>query len=139
MASEIPLIAAKEIAKEKHKEKVKEKRSIPMKRLDIELIEEEEVVPAKISKEPVGARPIIPTHDGCCIGVCTYINKEIDVIGQAMKIRQDELKFLGRGETRMKTRRQVTALTNKISALKDMRFTFKEKGICKCIEEAPKP
>lgn len=130
MPPQIPLIEEKEIAKEK--------KPTPMKRLEIELVEAEEVVPAKISREPAGARPVIPTKDGCCIGVCTHINKEIDVIGQAIKIRQDELKFLGRGEARMKTRRQITSLTNKISALKDMRFTFKEKGVCKCIEEAPK-
>lgn len=139
MWQQIPLIEEKEISKEKVKEKAKEKKPAAIKRLDIELIEEEEVVPVKISREPAGSSPVIPTHDGCCIGVCTNMNKEIDVIGQAIKIRQDELKFLGRGETRMKTRRQITALTNKISALKDMRFTFKEKGVCKCIEEAPKP
>ena len=133
---EIPLIKEKDIAKEDKKMPIK--KPVPMKRLEIELIEEEEVIPAKISREPVGARPVIPTHDGCCIGICTHMNKEIDIMGQAIKIRQDELKFLGRGETRMKTRRQITALTNKISALKDMRFTFKEKGVCKCIEEAPK-
>jgi len=129
---EIPLVTEKEIAKEKKPTKP------PIKKLEIELVEAEEVVPAKISREPVGARPVIPTKDGCCIGVCGHLNKEIDTIGQAIKIRQDELKMLGRGEARMRTRRQITALTNKISALKDMRFTFKEKGVCKCIEDPPR-
>lgn len=126
----IPLVSEKET--------VKEKRPVLMKKLDIELVEAEEVIPAKISREPAGAKPVIPTHDGCCINICTHLNKEIDIIGQAIKIRQDELKFLGRGEARMRTRKQITALTNKISALKDMRFTFKEKGVCKCIEEPPR-
>lgn len=127
MPPEIPLIREKEI--------VKEKKITPIRRaLELELIEAEEVIPAKITREPAGARPIIPTKDGCCIGVCMNLNKEIDTIGQAIKIRQDELKFLGRGEARMKTRRQIIALTNKISALKDIRFTFKEKGVCRCIE-----
>lgn len=137
MWQQIPLIEEKELTKETTKEKKPTKP--PMKRLAIELVEEEEVIPTKISREPVGGRPIIPTHDGCCIGVCTYMNKEIDIIGQAIKIRQDDLKMMGRGEVRMKTRRQITALTNKISALKDMRFTFKEKGVCKCIEDPSKP
>lgn len=130
MPPQIPLIEEKEI--------VKEKKPVPMKKLEIALVEAEEVVPAKISREPVGARPVIPTKDGCCIGVCTNLNKEIDTISQAIKIRQDELKMLGRGEARMRTRRQITALTNKISALKDMRFTLKEKAVCKCIEEPPR-
>lgn len=119
MPPEIPLVPAKEIAKG---------------RAVIPLIKPEEVIPAKISREPTGARPVIPTKDGCCIGVCTHMNKEIDTISQAIKIRQEELKFMPRGETRMKTRRQIIALTNKISALKDMRFMLKEKSVCKCIE-----
>jgi len=130
MVPQIPLVTEKEIAKEK--------KPVPMKKLEIELVEAEEVVPAKISREPVGARPVIPTKDGCCIGVCGHLNKEIDTIGQAIKIRQDELKMLGRGEARMRTRRAITALTNKISVLKDMRFTLLDKGVCKCIETPPR-
>lgn len=129
MPPQIPLVEAKEIEK-----KTAPKVTPMRKALEIELVEAEEVIPAKISREPTGAKPIIPKEDTCCIGVCTNLNKEIDVISQAIKIRQDELKILGRGEARMRTRRQITALTNKISALKDVRFAFKEKGVCKCIE-----
>lgn len=128
MPLDIPLVEEKEIAKEK---KVP---TIP-KRLGIELVEEEEVIPARIGREPTGVKPVIPTKDGCCIDVCTYLNKEIDIISQAINIRQEDLKILGRGEARMRARRQVTALTNKISALKDVRFIFKEKGVCRCIED----
>lgn len=132
MAPELKLISAKEVAK----------KGEPIKKVktpEIPLVEPEEVIPAKISREPIGVRPIIPTGNTCCVGVCTYLNNEIDGIGQAVKIRQEELKFQGRGEARIRTRRQVSALVNKISSLKDMRFTFAEKGICKCIEEVKFP
>lgn len=132
MAGQITLIPEREVAK----------KGEPTKRakaVEIPLIEPEEVIPAKISKEPVGVRPVIPTGNTCCVGVCTYLNNEIDGIGQAVKIRQEELKFQGRGEARIRTRRQISALVNKISSLKDMRFTFAEKGICKCIEEVKFP
>lgn len=132
MPLELKLIPEKEVAK----------KGEPTKRakaVEIPLVEPEEVIPAKISREPVGVKPVIPTGNTCCVGVCTYLNNEIDGIGQAIKIRQEELKFQGRGEVRLKTRRQITALVNKTSELKDMRFTFAEKGICKCIEEAKFP
>lgn len=100
----------------------------------ITLVEAEEVIPTKLKKEPTGARPVIPTGNTCCIGVCTTINSEVDDMSQALKIRQDELKITAYGTGRIKMRRQITALTNRISVLKDLRFTLKEKNVCKCIE-----
>ena len=130
MVTEIPLVSGKEVAKKG--EPVKQ--GPPSKKISIPLVEAEEVIPAKISREPVGAKPVIPKEDHCCIGVCTHLNSEIEGLVQAISIRQDELKMMGRGGERIKTKRQIIALTNKVSALKDMRVTFKEKKVCGCIE-----
>lgn len=135
----LELVPAKEVkvAKpgEKAKPEVKPKPSPPMMRAKpIPLIEAEEVIPAKLTREPTGAKAIIPTGDTCCFGVCTHLNTEIDGLSQAMKIRQEELKFMSRGSSRLKTRRQIIALTNEISSLKDLRFTLANKDVCKCVE-----
>lgn len=133
----VPLLRAEEITKKEVVPVKKEEApaKIPLKRApEIPIIEAEEILPEKISKEPVGARPIIPVGNTCCVGVCTYLNKDIDTMSQALKIRQDELKFLGPGPAKMKTRKGITALTNKMSALKDIRFTLADKGVCTCIE-----
>lgn len=100
----------------------------------IPLIEAEEIVPAKLSREPTGAKAIIPTGDTCCFGVCTHLNGEIDSLSQAIKIRQDEFKFMSIGSSRLKTKRQINALMNEISSLKDIRFILANKNVCKCIE-----
>lgn len=136
---QLELVSAKEIETKKVPGKkeapVKKEPSPPMMRAKpIPLIEAEEVIPAKLTKEPTGAKAIIPTGDTCCFGVCTHLNSEIDGLGQAMKIRQEELKFMSRGSSRLKTRRQIIALTNEISSLKDLRFTLANKDICKCVE-----
>ena len=133
------LVPAKEVKVTKPGEKAKlgekAKPSPPMMRAKpIPLIEPEEVIPAKLTKEPTGAKAIIPTGDTCCFGVCTHLNTEIDGLSQAMKIRQEELKFMSIGSARLKTRRQIIALTNEISSLKDLRFTLASKNVCKCVE-----
>lgn len=104
--------------------------------IDIPLVSREKVVPEikRLGKEPVGAKPIIPTEDDCCAGVCTLLNNEVNTIDQVINIRKEELKFMYAGESKLKTRRQITALTNKISVLKDMRYSLLEKNVCKCIE-----
>ncbi len=131
----LPLIPAKDIEQKKPIKPVKPIPSPPMRKIgEITLIEEEDVIPAKLGREPSGAKPIIPTGDTCCVGVCSHINSEIDTLGQAIKIRQEELKFLGIGSARMKTRKQVAVLATKISTLKDLRFVLLDKNICKCIE-----
>lgn len=132
------LVSAKEI----ETKKVPGKKEIPVKKEPtpirmagrIPLIEAEEVVPAKLTKEPTGARAIIPIGDTCCTGVCRHLNTEIDGLSQAIKIRQEELKYMSMGSSRLKTKRQIFALTNEISSLKDLRFTLVEKNVCKCIE-----
>lgn len=101
--------------------------------MDIELLEEEEVVPTRIKREPSGVIPITP-RDGTCADVCDVLNNEIDAVSKALDIRYDELEMMGAGTERMKTKRQANALTNKITALKDLRFTFANKGVCKCFE-----
>jgi len=140
---ELKLISAKEVKvtkpgeKVKSEEKTKEKTkpSPPMMRAKpIPLIEAEEVIPAKLTKEPTGAKAIIPTGDTCCFGVCTHLNTEIDGLSQAIKIRQEEIKFMSRGSSRLKTKRQIMALTYEISSLKDLRFTLAYKNVCKCVE-----
>lgn len=132
MPTQLELVPAKEVTSPKN---IIKKKTIPMRKaIEIPLVEAEEIIPTKLGREPSGVKPIIPTGDSCCIGVCSHINGEIDSLGQAIKIRQEELKFLGAGNARMKTRRQVAVLTTKISTLKDIRFTFLEKGVCKCIE-----
>lgn len=122
---------------EKPKEKPTQQPQQPppmMRAKPIPLIEPEEVIPEKISREPRGARPIIPIGDTCCVGVCTHLNDEIDGLSQAIKIRQDELKIMAMVSARSKTRRQIVALTNEISSLKDLRIILADKDVCKCIE-----
>lgn len=134
----LELVSAKQI----ETKKVPGKKDTPVKKEPttirrfgvIPIIEAEEVVPAKLTKEPTGARAIIPTGDTCCTGVCTYLNAEIDGLGQAIKIRQEELKYMSMGSSRFKTKRQIFALTNEISSLKDLRFTLVDKNVCKCVE-----
>ncbi len=134
----LELVSAKEIETKKppgKKEAPVKKEPIPIRRAGgIPLIEAEEVIPAKLTKEPIGARPIIPTGNTCCVGVCTYLNTEIDGLSQAIKIRQEEIKFMSIGSARLKTKRQIIALTNEISSLKDLRFTLADKNVCKCVE-----
>jgi hypothetical protein len=133
----LELVPAKEVEKRKvpeKKETKKEPSPITRSLKRIPLIEAEEVIPAKLAREPTGAKAIIPTGDSCCFGVCTHLNNEIDSLSQAIKIRQDELKFMSMGSSRLKTKRQVMALTNEISSLKDIRFTLADKNVCKCIE-----
>lgn|SRR3990167_5009932 len=134
---QLELVSAKEVEKKPpgKKEAPVKKEPTPIRRAGkIPLIEAEEVIPAKLAREPAGARPIIPTGDTCCVGVCTHLNTEIDGLGQAIKIRQEELKFMTMGSARLKTKRQIMALTNEISSLKDLRFTLADKNVCKCIE-----
>jgi hypothetical protein len=135
----LELVPEKEIEKKKVSEKKEmkpeKKEPVPTRSLKrIPLIEAEEVIPAKLSREPTGAKAIIPTGDSCCFGVCTHLNNEIDGLSQAIKIRQDELKFMSMGSSRLRTKRQVMALTDEISSLKDLRFTLANKNVCKCIE-----
>ena len=135
----LELVPVKEIETKKvpkMSEKKEEKKVVtPIRRAGgIPLIEAEEVIPAKLTKEPTGAKPIIPTGDTCCVGVCTHLNTEIDGLSQAIKIRQEELKFMSMGSARLKTKRQIMALTNEISSLKDLRFTLADKNVCKCVE-----
>lgn len=136
---ELKLVSAKEVKTAKPEEKakpdVKHKPSPPMMRAKlIPLIEAEEVIPTKLTKEPTGAKAIIPTGNTCCVGVCTHLNTEIDGLSQAIKIRQEEIKFMASSSTRLKTKRQIMALTNEISSLKDLRFTLADKNVCKCVE-----
>ena len=136
---QLELVPVKEVKVTKPEEKVKPeakpKPSPPMMRAKpIPLIEPEEVIPAKLTKEPTGAKAIIPTGDTCCFGVCTHLNSEIDGLSQAIKIRQEEIKFMTSGSARLKTKRQIIALTNEISSLKDLRFTLADKSVCKCVE-----
>ncbi len=42
-------------------------------------------------------------------------------------------------QSRLSLKRQIDAITNQLSALKDMRFDMVEKGSCKCIEEVKFP
>lgn len=42
-------------------------------------------------------------------------------------------------QSRLKLKKQVHALTNQLSALKDIRYEMLEKGSCKCIEEVKFP
>ena len=136
MPPELTIVPAKEVDTKKVQEKEKQEKKvvhIPIKRTIIPLIEVEEVIPSKLAREPTGVKPIIPTGDSCCVGVCTHLNNEIDSLGQAINIRQEELKYLS-GSSRMRTRRQLAVLTTKISTLKDIRFTFLDKNICKCFE-----
>jgi hypothetical protein len=42
-------------------------------------------------------------------------------------------------QSRLKLKKQVHALTNQLSALKDIRYEMVEKGSCKCIEEVKFP
>ena len=135
----LKLVPAKEMETKKVPGKApemkEEKKIMPIRKAGgIPLIEAEEVIPAKLTKEPTGAKPIIPTGDTCCVGVCTHLNTEIDGLSQAIKIRQEELKFMTMGSARLKTKRQVMSLTNEISSLKDLRFTLADKNVCKCIE-----
>lgn len=133
----LELIPAKEVErKEVKKKEIKKIPILPVTKRPaaIPLIEAEEIVPTKPGREPTGAKPVIPTGDTCCVGLCTHLNSEIDTLGQAINIRQEELKFLGPGTAKMKTRRQVATLTTKISTLKDLRFTLLDKSICKCVE-----
>lgn len=131
----LELVPAKEVETKKAPEKKEEKKIIPIRKAGgIPLIEAEEVIPAKISREPTGAKPIIPIGDSCCVGLCTHLNNEIDGLSQAIKIRQEDLKLMGMGSARLKTKRQIMALTNEISSLKDLRFTLVDKNVCKCIE-----
>ena len=133
----LELVPAKEVETKKVSGKAKEEKKVitPIRKVGgIPLIEAEEIVPTKLTKEPTGAKPIIPTGDTCCFGVCTHLNTEIDGLGQAIKIRQEELKFMTMGSARLKTKRQIMALTNEISSLKDLRFTLANKNVCKCIE-----
>ena len=135
----LQLVPSKEMETKKVPGKAPEKKEdkviIPIRKAGrIPLIEAEEVIPAKFTKEPTGAKPIIPTGNTCCVGVCTYLNTEIDGLSQAMKIRQEELKFMSMGSARLKTKRQIMALTNEISSLKDLRFTLADKNVCKCVE-----
>jgi hypothetical protein len=125
----IPLISDKDVGTKP----VKKQPNIPMRKI-IPLVQAEEVIPTKPSKEPTGVKPIIPTGDTCCVGVCTFLNNEIEDISQAINIRQEEMKLTGSGLSRMKVRRQVAVLTTKISTLKDLRFKLYDKQICKCVE-----
>lgn len=136
MAPQLKLVPAKEVETKVSAKKgpVKEGPQVKKKVTAIPLMEAEEVIPAKPGKEPTGVKPVIPTGDTCCVGVCTNLNNEIDGLGQAINIRQEEIKFMTYASSRMKTRRQIATLTTKISTLKDIRFTFLDKGICKCIE-----
>lgn len=130
MAPELKLVSEKEVQKKE------EAKVVPMKKIPkLELIEAEEVTPTKIKAVPKGVKPIIPTHDGCCMQVCTVLNKEVEAIEDALKIREEELKAISWGVARTKTRRQIGVLTTRITALKDLRFMFKEKGSCVCFEE----
>lgn len=135
---EVEIRKAKPIEKAKlEKPKEKPPQSQPpslMRPKPIPLIEPEEVLPEKISREPRGARPIIPTGNTCCAGVCTHLNDEIDGLSQALKIRQDELKIMTMASVRSKTRKQIVAITNEISSLKDLRILLADKDVCKCIE-----
>ncbi len=129
----IELVSPKDIEKKVVKKELP--KTTPLRKGGgIPLIEAEEVIPAKLTKEPTGAKAVIPTGDTCCFGVCTHINAEIDGLSQAIKIRQEELKFMSIGSARLKTKRQIIALTNEISSLKDLRFTLANKNVCKCIE-----
>jgi hypothetical protein len=134
----LELVSAKEIETKKppgKKDTPVKKEPTPIRRAGgIPLIEAEEVIPARLTREPTGAKAIIPTGDTCCFGVCTHLNTEIDGLSQAIKIRQEELKFMSMGSSRLKTKRQIMALTNEISSLKDLRFTLANKNVCKCIE-----
>lgn len=138
---EIPLVSAKEVVKKEKKPETKPKPQetkppvTPIrKRVAAIPLIEEEVLPTKLKREPSGARPVIPKEDSCCIGLCTYLNSEIDTISQGIDIRQGELEFLARGVARMRTKRAVSVLKTKISTLKDLRFALADKNICKCIE-----
>lgn len=133
---QLELVPAKEIETKKIPGKEKEEKKIvtPIRKVRIPLIEAEEIIPAKLTREPTGAKPIIPTGDTCCVGVCSYLNTEIDGLSQAIKIRQEELKFMTMGSARLKTKRQIMTLTNEISSLKDLRFILANKNVCKCIE-----
>lgn len=138
MPPQLQLIGVKEVETRKEIEIKKDtaKKEAPIRKFTrIPLIEEEEVIPTKIKAVPKGVRPVIPTHDGCCMKVCTVLNKEVDAIEQALKIRAEELKVVVYGAARIRTRRQIAVLTTRITALKDLRFTLKEKGSCACIEE----
>lgn len=132
----IELVPIKEVETKKVPEKKEiKKEPTPIRRAKgIPLVEAEEVVPAKITREPTGAKPIIPTGNTCCVGVCVQLNTEIDGLSQAIKIRQEELKIMAMGSARLKTKRQIIALTNQISSLKDLRYTLANKNVCKCIE-----
>lgn len=134
----LELVPAKEVEIKKVPEKKEapaKKEPVPIRRAGgIPLIEAEEVIPAKLTREPTGAKAVIPTGDTCCVGVCTHLNTEIDGLSQAIKIRQEELKFMTMGSARLKTKRQIMALTNEISSLKDLRFTLADKNVCKCVE-----
>lgn len=103
----------------------------------LKILSEEEVIPITVKRGPTGVRPIIPTGDTCCSKVCTIINEEIDSIEQAIGLRQEQFKISAYGAGRLKTKRQISALTNKVTALKDMRFAMREKDSCKCIEDVP--
>lgn len=97
--------------------------------------EEEVIIPVekKIRRPPTGPMAIIPTEP-CCAKFCKEINNEIDTIAKAIEIRQDELRYIEPGYSRIAGRKKVIVLTNKISALKDFRFDMKQKNICECIK-----
>lgn len=124
------MVPAKEI--EKKEEKKVPVQAKPYKK--ISLLAAEEVEPSKPSKEPSGARPIIPKGDSCCVGLCTYLNKGIDDLNEAIKIRNEDLKIQGMGHARIRTKRQIATLTTKLTTLKDLRFSLVDKNVCTCIE-----
>ena len=102
--------------------------------IKIPLVKPTEVVPIEPKKMPTGPRPIIPTEDTCCAGVCTQLNGEISDLTQLLTLREEDIKYITYGASRAKVRRQINTLKTKLTALKDFRFNMKRKDICKCIE-----
>jgi len=79
-------------------------------------------------------KPIIPSGDKCCVGVCVAINETIphleDLANQCIMAYKeyDVARRKGyKGEV-------CNRLLRRSKMLKDLRLTFKERGICRCVE-----
>lgn len=79
-------------------------------------------------------KPIIPSEDKCCTDVCTAINETIPNLEE--EANQCILAYKEYDVARRKGYKGEVCnrLLRRTKMLKDLRLTFKERGICRCIE-----
>jgi hypothetical protein len=111
---------------------VKEGKPLPIQILSKTQVTE--VLPkVRIRGGPTGPRPTIPTGDPCCAKVCTLINDKLRYLQNERRFKEEQLSTAREGGLTLK--RQIDALSNKLTSLQNSRFDMVEKGSCKCIEE----